>query len=302
MPLSIYFWSELLPFENLIPVIPKLGSYEMGLNLAITPQKAKKVRSVVKECEKYNVELNFWPLLPKEKGYWINRWNIQIQPQWFRFLLENFPSVSSYLLDLERPINFTGLKGNIMNKKLRQLLPDDQVRTQLEDLVALIHDYGKTVVSTSYGGIPLGINPRPSTADWYSYMVYTSFVKRLANAETQENIIFYCAHKIREEHGQEKAAIDLGLTYHGIISKDLTDFLGYLSLKELTAQIGICKYVRLKRVHIFSIDNLVKNLDSWLEAIAEAPVRKPPHYVTGKKGFMYRAYKKVLFNRDLSEF
>ena len=302
MNTKIYFWSELLPFEKLLPVIPKLGNYTFGLNLAINPNKYRMVNPLVKECEKQNVELNFWPLLSQKQGYWINRWNINVQNKWFKFLLENFPTINSYLLDLENPINFKGMKGRIMNSKLEKIVPDDEAKQKLEELVDLIHDYGKKVVSTSYGGIPLGMNPRPSNADYYSYMVYTSFIKKVANRKTREDIIFYCADKIRREHGIDKAAIDLGITYCGIISKKLTDFLGYLGIKELMSQIGLCKFAKLKRIHIFSIDNMVKDIEKWLEAINNAPEKKPPLFFTDKKGFMYRAYKKVLFNKDLSIF
>jgi len=302
MDLKVYFWSELLTFDRLLTLIPRLGTREMGLNLAITPEKARKVNRVVRECDNNDVELNFWPLLSKEKGYWINRWNINLQEKWFGFLLEHFPTISSYLLDLERPINFKGIKGNIQNAKLKKIIPDGLVRRKLEDLVNKIHDHGKKVVSTSYGGIPLGMNPRPSNADWYSYMVYTSFVNRVANKDTRENIIFHCANKIREEHGQEKAAIDLGLTYHGIINKGLIDFLGYLSMKELTSQIGICKYAKVNRVHVFSIDSMTKNLNQWFDAIESATPKTPPLLMSGKKGFMYRAYRKILFSKDLNAF
>ncbi|MHA1147319.1 MAG: hypothetical protein ACTSR8_03650 [Promethearchaeota archaeon] len=302
MTTKIYFWSELLSFEKLLPVIDKLANYKFGLNLAITPQKFNNVNVIVNECEKSNVELNFWPLLSQKQGYWINRWNINIQYKWFILLLENFPSINSYLLDLEDPINFRGIKGRVMNSKLNKIMPDEIVRQKLENLIDLIHDYDKKVVSTAYGGIPLGMNPRPSNADYYSYMVYTSFIKRVTNKDTRENIIFYCADKIRKEHGREKAVIDLGITYYGIINKKLMDFLGYLSLKELVSQIGICKFAKLKRVHLFSIDNMVKDIDIWLEAIDNAQEKKPPLFFTEKKGFMYRAYKKVLFSKDLSIF
>lgn len=299
---KIYFWSELLPFVKLLPIISKLSPYEFGINLAITPQKYKKVEAIVKECEKHKVELNFWPLVSLEQGYWINRWNINIQNKWFKILLDTYPSINSYLLDLERPINFRGMKGKIMNAQLEKIVPDEVVRQKLENLVDLIHDHGKRVVSTAYGGIPLGMNPRPSNADYYSYMVYTSFIKRVADKDTRENIIFYCANKIRKEHGSEKAAIDLGITYYGIISKKLTDFLGYLGLKELASQIGICKFARLQRIHIFSIDNMINDIDRWLKAIGDAEPKKPPLFFSEKKGFMYRAYRKFLFNKDLSQF
>lgn len=299
---DIYFWSELLSLEKLNELIPMLGTHEMGLNLAITPLRIQKVKSVVKKCENDGVELNFWPLLSKNKGYWINRWNINIQKEWFEFLLDNFPSVSTYLLDLENPINFKGLKGNIKKYKLKKIISDEEVKKKLDDLVKIVQDHGKKVISTSYGGIPLGINPRPSNADWYSYMVYTSLINRVANKETRENIIYYCANKIRTEHGADKAAIDLGLTYHGIINKELINFLGLLSMKELKAQISICKHVKLKRIHIFSIDNMSNNLDQWINVIEEAEPKRPPLLVSGKKGLMYRAYRKFLFHKELGKF
>jgi hypothetical protein len=299
---KIFFWSELLKFKFLKPVIPKLNSYNIGLNLAITPKRLLKVGEIVKQCEKNDVELNFWPLLSEKQGYYINRWNFKVQAKWIDYLLENFPIVNSYLLDLETPLNFGGLKGIILNSKLNKLVPDDEAKKKLESIVNNIHDHGKRAVSTSKGGIPPGMEPRPSNADYYSYMVYLSYIKRFSDNETRENIIYYCAKKIRKEHGQDKAAIDIGITNYGIQLVGLTNFLGYLDLEELVKQIEVCLYSKLKRIHIFSLDNMTKEIDKWLENISSAKPKKPPLFRSEKRGLMYKAYKKFLFAQNLSIF
>lgn len=305
MDAKLYFWSELLKFEFLKPVIPKLGSYDIGLNLAITPKKLTKVQDIVKDCEKNNVELNLWPLLSIKQGYWVNAYNINVQSKWIDYLLKNFPTIEAYLLDLEKPKNFKGIKGRIMIGKLKEIVPSEMVKEKLNGIVDNIHDHGKKVVSTSYTGFPLGMGPRPSNADFYSYMVYTSFLKRLSDDITREAIVFYSANKIRKEHGRDKAVIDLGVTYAGVISGGLMNILGLLDIEEIAKQIEICLFARLKRIQIFALDNLTKNIDSVLELLANLEPRKPPQFYPEKKlGFMLKAYRKVMFprERDLSRF
>lgn len=302
MKVKYCFWSELLHPNLLIPCVQKLGSYDIGLNLAITPKRLAQTKELTKICKKEGIELNIWPLLSKRQGYWVNKWNINVQTKWFARLLNEFPTAYAFILDLEKPINFQGIKGFTLKMKLNNLVSDTVAKEKLEKLVDLLHDHGKKVISTAYGGIPLGMSPRPSNADIYSYMVYASFVKRVSNADTRQNIAYHCADKIKREHGFEKGAIDLGLTAYGVISKGLTDFLGYLDLNEIVAQIRVCLYANLKRIHIFSIDAIPKILDPWLEKISTAKPQKPPLFFTEKKGFMYRAYKKVLFSKKLNEF
>lgn len=306
MDTKLYFWSELLKIDSLLTTIPKLGSYKIGLNLAVTPRRLRNgyVDKIVKECEKNSVELNFWPLLSKKQGYWVNAWNLNVQAKWIDHLLNKFPTVSAYLLDLEKPINFKGIKGMIMTGKLKKLIPESKVKEKLEKIVDNIHDHNKKAVSTSYGGIPLGLQPRPSNADYYSYMVYLSFILRISDIPTRRAIIFYVANKIRKEHGQDKGTIDLGVTYAGVISAGLINALGVLSINEIVRQMEICLYVGLKRIQIFALDNLTKNIDSTFEILSQIKPSKPPQITGEKTGFMLKAYRKVLFSRerDLSHF
>ena len=224
--------------------------------------------------------------------------------KWIDRLLDKFPTVSSYLLDLEKPINFKGIKGMIMTGKLKKMIPESRVKDKLNSIVDSIHDHGKKVVSTSYGGYPLGLQPRPNNADYYSYMAYLSFYLRFSDIPTRRAIIFYVANKIRKEHGQDKAAIDLGVTYAGVISAGLINAFGVLSINEIIREMEICLYAKLKRIQIFALDNLTKDIDSTLERITSAKPTKPPQITGEKTGFMLKAYRKVLFprDRDLSKF
>ncbi|MFX0039959.1 MAG: hypothetical protein ACFFCY_17910 [Promethearchaeota archaeon] len=302
MSLKIYFWSELLRPKLLIPFLEKIGNYNFGLNLAITPNRLKELNHFIKICVKNDVELNFWPLISIKQGYWINKWNIKVFEKWIAYLLENFPNTSAYLLDLENPINFTGVTGIILKRKLNTLISNEDIRFKLEALVDKIHDFGKKVISTTYGGIPLGLSPRPSNADFYSYMVYSSFIKRISSEETRQNIIYYCANKIRIEHGLQKAAIDLGITTYGIYQRSLSNILGYLDLNEILNQIAICKYLKLSRIHIFSFDNMTIEVDKWLENISNVRPKPPPSSHSMKLGLMYYIYEKLLFKMDLTKF
>ncbi len=305
MNANLFFWSEFLNLDTLKLIIPKLGSYQVGLNLAITPRRLPRINPIVKLCEENNVILNFWPLLSKKQGYWVNSWNIDVQAKWINYLLSNFPTISAYLLDLEKPINFRGMKGRIMLSKLKKIMPEGKVKEKLNSIVDNIHDHNKLVVSTSYGGIPLGLQPRPSNADYYSYMVYLSLILRFSDIYTREDIIFYCANKIRKEHGHDKGAIDLGLTSAGVLGEGFMNFLGLLDLNELSRQIEICLFARLKRIQIFALDNFTNNIDEVMECITHLKPRRPPLFFPEKKsGFMLKVYKKVLFprDRDLSKF
>ncbi len=266
---KIYLWSEFLKFEYLIPIIPKLGSYNIGLNLAITPKKLSRVNDVVKECEKNDVELNFWPLLSRSQGYWVNAWNIDVHNKWITFLLKNYPTVSGYLLDLEDPIEWIyTVKGIVKIKKLNKLIPEERVIEKMNSIVDKIHDYNKLAVSTSYGGFSFGAQARPSNADIYSYMVYTSLINIFTNLDTRLNIIHYASDKIRREHGQQKGAIDLGITYAGAVKIKLVEKYMTVGVDELLEQIEICLFSKIKRIHLFAIDNITKNIDDTLERIS----------------------------------
>jgi len=302
MNVKIYFWSELLRPKLIIQFLERIGNYNFGLNLAITPDRIKGLNKFIKICVNNNVELNLWPLISRKQGYWINKWNVKVFEKWIKFLLDNYSSVSAYLLDLENPINFTGIKGIFLNKKLNNLVSNDVIRFKLEAIVDKIHDFGKKVISTTYGGIPLGLNPRPSNADYYSYMVYTSYIKKISTMETRQNIIFYCANKIQNEHGLSKAAIDLGITTYGIYLRSLSNILGYLDLNEILNQIAICKYLKLSRIHIFSLDNMTLEIDKWLENISNVKPKPPPLTTSRKLGVMYYFYKKLLFKMNLTNF
>jgi len=300
---KIYFWSEFLKFEYLIPIIPKLGSYEVGLNLAITPKKLSRVSNVVKECERNGVELSFWPLLSRKQGYWVNAWNIDIHIKWIDYLLKDYPTVSAYLLDLEDPIEWIyTLKGNVKIKKLNKLIPEDRVMEKMNSIVDNIHDYNKLAVSTSYGIFSFGAQARPSNADIYSYMVYTSLLNLISNKDTRLNIIYYASNKIKKEHGQQKGAIDLGITYAGAVKIKLVEKYFTLAVDELIQQIEICLFSKIRRIHLFAIDNITKNIDNTLERISNLKPKKPPLYMNGKKGFTYRIYKKKTYKRNLSQF
>ncbi|MHA1293798.1 MAG: hypothetical protein ACTSQJ_14170, partial [Promethearchaeota archaeon] len=194
--------------------------------------------------------------------------------------------------------NFKGIKGNIMLGKLQRIVSKKEVKEKLNQIVNNIHDHGKKAVSTSYGGIPLGLQPRPSNADYYSYMVYLSFILRFSDIPTRKDIIFYTANKIRKDHGRDKAAIDLGLTYAGVVKAGLMNALGFLDLEEVARQIEISLFAGIKRIQIFALDNLTKDIDKWLERITTLKPKRPPLFSGEKTGFLLKAYRKVLFPRD----
>lgn len=301
----IYFWSELLSLTKLERLLSSFSSYDFGINLAIDPSRFNRIKPIVKKCQIENIELNLWPLLSRDQGYWINLWNLNLQKDWINRILSEYPSISAILLDLEKPINFTGIKGILKLRKLERSIPKKVVQDKLESLVDLIHDNGKDAVSTSYGGIPLGLQPRPSNADFYSYMIYLSFIMRFSSIETRKNIIHYCASKIIKDHGLEKSAIDLGLTYAGVVNQKLMNFLGLLDLDELVDHISVCLHSGIRRIQIFSIDNFYKSIDDVLEKMSSIKPHAPPVLSRNKgKGFMLKAYRRFLFpkKKDLGRF
>ena len=103
---SYHFWSELLKYNYLKKSIKDLADKKFGINLAVRPALYEKVGEIVKECNEYDVDLVFWPLLSFKQGYWVNSWNFKLQIQWIQKLMDKYSSVDKYTLDLESPINF----------------------------------------------------------------------------------------------------------------------------------------------------------------------------------------------------
>lgn len=301
MKYELNYWSELLKYEYLFPIIPKLGSYEVGLHLAVRPDKRAGLLDVLRACERESVPVTLWPLLSKKQGYWVNAWNLGVQEKWIAYLLRiSIPF--RVALDLEAPINFKGLVGRVKTQKLLTVQPPKQVRARLEMLVNHLHTQHIEVLSTSFFTNPSWNAaqgcPRPRNADAYSYMIYTSFFQRFASGDTLDNVVYWCARKIIEGHGREQGAIDLGLNSYGVV--DIAHFLGLSDLNRIVSEIAVSLYAGLRRIHIFALDMITADLDAWLERTRNVCPKRPPLFSTGHQGLVYKLFKKILFKEHLA--
>ncbi|MHA1732473.1 MAG: hypothetical protein ACTSU5_11050 [Promethearchaeota archaeon] len=297
---ELNLWSELVKYDYLLPVIPELGSYEVGLHLAVRPDKIRGLREVLKACDVASVPVTLWPLLSRKQGYWVNAWNLGAQEEWISHLLARF-NPERFALDLESPINFKGIRGAVKNRKMIERTSPHDTRVRLEALVERIHDSGFRVLSTSLFTNPSWNArrgcPRPRNGDVYSYMIYTSFFQRFASEETLDNVVYHCARKIVEGHGRDSGAIDLGLTSPGVVR--VAKFLGLSGLARVKSEISVALYAGIRKVHVFALDGFVPDIRKWLAATRDLGPKRPPVLETGHGGAVYRLFKKVLFKESL---
>lgn len=298
---KFYFWSELLKPKFVELSLKELADHGFGIILAVRPAIIEKVASIVKLCNDYSIDLNFWPLLSYKQGYWVNAWNLALQKQWIRKLMTRYPTVGTYALDLESPLNFKGISGMIKTKKLAKIRPWQQVRDDMESMIDEMHNRNIKVISTNYPTNPSGRlekgTPRPRNADFYSYMVYTSLFAIFGNDISKDNVVAYAGRKILDAHGMDKSIIDLGLTSSGVLPK----FLPVTTLKRITSEIAICKYLGFTRIHIFALDEIRKDVVDWMEEIKAVAPKKPPFEMDpANLGLLFRIFRMFLLNESLN--
>lgn len=294
------FWSELLKPKYVEMTLPDLAEYGFGINLAVRPSLIGKIANIVEKCNQLDIDLAFWPLLSYRNGYWVNAWNLGIQKKWIRKLMDKYPSVDKYILDLEAPLNFKGVRGMIKTKKLSEVKPWREVRDDMEDLINEMHNCGKNVISTNYPTNPSRRRnqgtPRPRNADMYSYMVYTSLFAIFGNDISKNNVIGYAGRKIMDAHDEKQAIIDLGLTSGGVLPK----FLPVTTRERIISEISICKYLGFKRIQIFALDEIRHDITKWMDDIRNATPEKPPIEKNPKDiGLVFRIFRKFLLSESL---
>lgn len=297
---TFYFWSELLKPRFVELSLKNLADHGFGIILAVRPNILDKILSIVKLCNDYSIDLNFWPLLSYNQGYWVNAWNLALQKQWIHKLMTQYPSVKTYAIDLESPLNFKGISGIIKTKKLAQIRPWQRVRSDMELMIDQMHNLNVKVISTNYPTNPSGRlkkgTPRPRNADFYSYMVYTSLFAIFGNDVSKDNVVAYAGKKILDAHGIEKSIIDLGLTSSGVLPK----FLPVTTLERIISEVAICKYLCFKRIHIFALDEIRRNVNDWMEAIKLVHPKKPPFEIDPSNlGVLFRIFRTFLLKETL---
>ncbi|MBD3352964.1 MAG: hypothetical protein GF364_15890 [Candidatus Lokiarchaeota archaeon] len=296
---NFYFWSELLKLKFLEKSLTDLAEYGFGINLAVRPDLFNRVGTIVKQCNDLDVDLVFWPLLSYNNGYWVNAWNLSLQKRWIQKLMEQYPSVHTYTLDLEAPLNFKGIKGKIKTRKLAEIKHWRKVRQEMNELIDNMHNSGKKIISTNYPTNPSGRRaqgtPRPTNADYYSYMVYTSLFGIFGNDISKDNIVAYTGQKILNTHGPKQGIIDLGLTSGGVLPK----FLPVTTKERVVSEVSICKYLGFKRIHIFALDEIRKDIRSWMEELKNTRPKAPPlDENPSKLGLLFRIFRTFLLNES----
>jgi hypothetical protein len=294
--ISYHFWSELLKPKYLQKSLKYLADYGFGLNLAIRPAIIEKLSKVVNECMDYGIDLVLWPLLSFKDGYWVNSWNFELQKKWINKLLNRYPAVNTYTLDLEPPINFRGIHGLIKSRKLSQIRPWRRVREDMENLIDSMHEKKKKVISTNYPINPSNRRkagtPRPRNADFYSYMVYSSIFGLFGNSISKDNIVAYTGRKILDEHSSNIGIIDVGATSKGVLSS----FFPLSSLERIISEIAICKYLGLTKINIFALDYIRQDVVRWMEEIIAVKPKVPPFNDPTKQGIIFKIFRKFLLN------
>ncbi|MCP4764435.1 MAG: hypothetical protein GY870_21855 [archaeon] len=219
---NLNFWSEFTKYKYIIPVISKMGEYNIGLFQSIDEKRMNDFQMIYDTCLKNDVSLSIWPLLKESEGYWLSASNIHLSLKLIKKIIDRYPKINLIALDFELPRNLGMINSKIAGMKSRRF--KDRIQNQLDNLVKTIQGYGIKVFETTGPIFPefykkMGII-QCSNADYYSAMIYTSyfrssFLKNLISEQNCESFVYDMAQNFNKKYGK-KAALDLGRISYGV--------------------------------------------------------------------------------------
>lgn len=152
-------WSEFTPYQDFHLYIDRLIQANVALYLAIHEEnyQDKDLYTFLKDAQNKGLEIRPWPLLKKEKGYWINKWNIPAFTQFVRdfhqeclnqeiklkWIILDIEPHFELMLELERLLQKRHyLKAYRLLKSWNHKINWNESQKDMKNLVQLIHDLG----------------------------------------------------------------------------------------------------------------------------------------------------------------
>jgi len=280
-PIDLGVWSEWTEPAELVHDLPVLKERSLRLHVAtrLDPSQTLElsgIEQLLRQAENQKVEVWLWPLLPKDRGYWLNQWNANTYALQVRALVEHIQSsglsFAGISMDLEPPpevleellqtasrLQFQKLVeiGHTLQNELLYESAQSEIRT----LAEWLHLRGvKThLVTTSLllteelPGEPgdalersLGIPVVPEAFDYLSFMSYRSEFERMIG-RMNSRVVYEHGLRAKARYG-EKAGIDLGVV--GDIEFPHAVH-GYRNPKRLHQDLGALRAAGISRAQVY---------------------------------------------------
>lgn len=285
---KLFALAEFLPYQEYELIFPELKKLDVEIILA--------VREGELDSESLRrMEFRAWPVLKKEKGYWLSVWTADDFYKLINEVLDKI-NVEWISLDFEPTwqittnLSFSGSLNQFI-ESITQLNPPaeiyDRGKQKIQEIVDLIRSRGKKVMCVF---LPFIVDDFldgdqdisrifglyvPPNCDEYSFMLYTTIMKTFGEKygfkfERPEYFVYTYSKDIYKMFG-EKSAIDVGL-----VGEDLFGNKGYDSPEELRKDISAGLAAGIKNFHVWALDNMKKDgkweVNEWLDIKYIEPV------------------------------
>jgi len=303
---DLRFWAEFIsPPEVVEKALPLLAEFGAGVSVSVpegslSDENAKAFRDI----KAAGVELGFWPLLTREKGYFPNEANVQAYAEMVRELVEwaegNGVNPDIIAVDLELPLEqisvFLGAQSgggagttlDMLRKNLdrRRYL---EARSGLIELDSWIRSRGiKTLAAVlpwvavelfGDGEIVQDLMETPVAGiawDLISPMLYVSMFEGMTggriSAFDANSLVYETVVRLRNKYGG-RAAVSLGVTGTGVLGNEPT----FDTVEELMVGVEASLAAGARDISIYNLEGVIsrENPRVWLEALKSARPRIP---------------------------
>ena len=276
-PMDLGVWSEWTEPAQLVKDLPTLTERSLRLHLAVHLDPAQVldlegIEQLLREAESQKVEIWLWPLLPKDRGYWLNQWNASTYALQVRSLvgslqnrglsfagvsmdLEPPPEVLEELLQTASRLQFDKLVE--IGRTLQNGFLFENAKSEIRSLSEWLHGSGlKThLVTTSLLLTEersdalersLGIPVVPEAFDFLSFMSYRSEFERMIG-RMNSRVVYDHGLRAKARYG-EKAGIDLGVVGDIEFPHPVR---GYQNPKRLHQDLGALRAAGIGRAQIY---------------------------------------------------
>ncbi|MEM2637384.1 MAG: hypothetical protein QXL15_03430, partial [Candidatus Korarchaeota archaeon] len=287
------FWAEYLKPEELVSekAVDILTRYKAQILIALRFEEYKKWTKAFKTAYDKGVDIGIWPLLPDEKGYWVNERNVDDFRELLSVLLkwaeENGFAFSWVAADMEMPyyqgqrlskasiLHMPSVFFGILKENINRTRFVEATR-KLNSLVEWLHSKDIRVIAPAVH-ILLDV-PEPNIVedfleaptlgvDWdlVSFMNYVSmdagFIP-FVSEKAARYALYLRAIKAKKILGK-KAGFSVGVTYIGKLGNE--PFYKYP--EQLAADISACRAAGIQDITIYNFEGIVrrKNRHEWME-------------------------------------
>lgn len=285
---SLAVWAEFLPYEEYEKIYDKLQKLDVELFLAIR-------EGDFPHPSLQKIKYRAWLLLKKEKGYWLSVRNAE---DFFKLVKDflNLYKSEWIALDFEPPYEFATKITENFFESLSEIIPPEEVyingKAKIEEIVKFSHEKGAKVLCVFPNFVlddlvqksenfqkMLGI-PVPKDCDEYSFMIYSTIIKGLAEKILKLKIDF--PEYIVWDYGKDAFHIfgDKSALSIGLVGKDSFGNEGYKDVEGLIKDISAGLAVGIKKFHIWTVDNMKDEngnwqIEKWLDISYVSPISPP---------------------------